>query len=115
MNTRQRIVLIIGAAVFVYALFTSPKISIVNGTYVFPPANRKDVARTVDIRAAMTRAIAVLGATVLISVALKDGGNSRIEPTPDGNPLLSDNQENKRKRVGKDLVDRIVEFLKAFF
>ncbi len=115
MNTRQRIVLIVGAAAFVYAMFTSPKISIVNGTYVVPPANRKDIARTVDIRAAMTRAIAVLGATVLVSVALKDREKSRIEPTPDRDPLAGDNQENKREPVGKDLVVKIIEFLREFF
>ena len=34
-----------GAAVFLYVLFTSPKISIVKGTYVMPPPDKKDIAK----------------------------------------------------------------------
>ncbi len=35
-NNKQRIVLIVGAVALLYFLFTSPKISIVKGTYVIP-------------------------------------------------------------------------------
>ena len=61
MNNKQRIVLVIGAAVFFYVIFTSPKISIVKGTYVIPSPDKKDIAKIVDVSTAMTRAVAVLG------------------------------------------------------
>jgi hypothetical protein len=115
LNSKQRIVLIMGAAAFMYVILTSPKISIVNGTYVIPPTNRKDIAKIMDVRTAMTRAFAVLGATLLVSFALKDKEKPRIQSTLDKNLLVGDWQESEREPVRKDVVAKIVRFLKEFF
>ena len=66
-NNKQRIVLIVGAIALLYFLFTSPKISIVKGTYVVPPPDKENIAKMIDIRTAMTRAVAILGGTLLIT------------------------------------------------
>jgi hypothetical protein len=77
-NKKQRTVLIIGAGVLLYVLFTSPKISIVKGTYVTPSPDKKGIAKiVVDVSTAITKAVAVLGATLLISIALKDKKGTR--------------------------------------
>ena len=115
MNNKQRIVLVIGAAAFLYVLFTSPKISIVKGTYVIPPPDKKEIAKIVDVSTAMTRAVAVLGATLLVSVALKDKKGTRIQSTMDRNPIVGGCQESEREPVRKDVVAKIVRFLKDFF
>lgn len=115
MNNKQRIALVIGAAAFLYVLFTSPKISIVKGTYVIPPPDKKEIAKIVDVSTAMTRAVAVLGATLLVSIALKDKKGTRIQSTMDRNPIVGDCQESERQPVKKDVVAKIVRFLKDFF
>ena len=88
LNNKQRIILVIGAAAFLYVIFTSPRISVVKGTYVTPPPDKKDIARIVDVSTAMTRAIAVLGATLLVSIALKDKKGARTQSTMDRNPIV---------------------------
>ncbi len=109
-------VLIMGAAAFLYVIFTSPKISIVKGTYVTPPSDKRDVARIVDVRTAMTRAVAVLGATLLVSAALKDKEKPRTPPTlTNRNPGVGDYQESQRKAFKKDVIPKIIKFLKDFF
>ena len=115
MNNKQRIVLGIGAAAFLYVLFTSPKVSIVKGTYVIPPPDKKEIAKIVDVSTAMTRAVAVLGATLLVSIALKDKKGTRIQSTMDRNPIVGGCQESEREPVRKDVVAKIVRFLKDFF
>jgi len=115
LNNKQRIVLGIGAAAFLYVLFTSPKISIVKGTYVIPPPDKKDIAKIVDVSTAMTRAVAVLGATLLVSIALKDKKGTRIQSTMDRNPIVGGCQESEREPVRKHVVAKIVRFLKDFF
>ena len=115
MNNKQRIVLGIGAAAFLYVIFTSPKISIVKGTYIIPPPDKKEIAKIVDVSTAMTRAVAVLGATLLVSVALKDKKGTRIQSTMDRNPIVGGCQESEREPVRKDVVAKIVRFLKDFF
>jgi hypothetical protein len=115
MNKKQRIVLMIGATVLLYFLFTSPKISIVKGTYVKPPSDKKDIAKMTDVRTAMTRAVAVLGATLLVSIALKDKKGSRTQST-DREPILDgDCQENEGQPVKRDIIAKIFRFLKDFF
>ena len=115
LNSKQRIILIIGAAAFVYVIFTSPKISIVKGTYVTPPSDKKDIAKIVDVCTAMTRAVAVLGATLLVSTALKDKEKPRI-PTPmNRNPAVGDCRESQPQPVKKDVIAKIIRFLKDFF
>jgi hypothetical protein len=114
-NKKQRIVLIIGAAVLLYVLFTSPKISIVKGTYVTPSPDKKDIAKIVDVSTAITKAVAVLGATLLISIALKDKKATRIQSTMDRNPIVGGCQESEREPVKKDVMAKIIRFLKDFF
>jgi hypothetical protein len=114
-NNKQRIVFIIGAAVFLYVLFTSPRISIVKGTYVIPPPDKKDIAKIVDVHTAMTRAVAILGATLLVSIALKDKKGTRIQSTMDRNPIVGGCQESERQPVKKDAIAKIIRFLKDFF
>ena len=115
MNSKQRIVLIIGAAAFLYVIFTSPKISIVRGTYVIPPPDKKDIAKMVDVGTAMTRAVAVLGATLLVSIALRDKKGTRIQSPMDRNPIVGGCQESERQPVKRDVVAKIIRFLKDFF
>jgi len=115
LNSKQRIVLIIGAAAFLSVIFTSPKISIIKGTYVKPPPDKKDIARMVDINTAMTRAVAVLGATLLLSIALKDKKKPRIQSTADRNPIVVGCQESEGEPIKRDVVDKIIRFLKDFF
>ena len=115
MNSKQRIILIIGAAALLYVIFTSPKISIVKGTYMTPPSDKKDIAKIVDVSTAMTRAIAVLGATLLVSTAFKDKGKPRIPSPTDRNPVVGDCQESQLHPVNKDVIAKIIRFLKDFF
>jgi hypothetical protein len=115
-NNKQRVVLIIGAVVFLYVLFTSPKISIVKGTYVIPSPDKKDIAKIVDVYTAMTRAVAILGATLLLSIALKDKKGTRTQSPVDREPCLAGHcQESERQFVKKDVIAKILRFLKEFF
>ncbi len=115
LNGKQRIILIIGAVAFLYVIFTSPKISVVKGTYVTPPSDKKDIAKIVDVSTAMTRAVAVLGATLLVSTALKDREKPRIPTPKDRNPVVGDGQENQLQPVKKDVMAKMIRFLKDFF
>jgi len=115
-NNKQRIVLIIGAIAFLYLLFTSPKISIVRGTYVIPSPDKKDVAKIVDISTATTRAVAVLGATVLVFIALKDRKRTQAQSPRGGEPILAGHGErNERRLIGENVIAKILRFLKDFF
>ncbi len=116
MNHKQRIVLITGAVVFLYLLFTSPRISIVRGTYVIPSPDKKDVARIVDINTAMTRAVAVLGATVLVFLALKSRKGTQRQFPREGEPnRVGDGKGDERQRTGENVIARVIRFLKEFF
>ena len=116
MNRKQRTVLITGAIVFLYVLITSPRISIVKGTYMIPPPDKKEVARIVDINTAMTRAAAVLGATVLVFVALKSRKGTQRQSPKDGEPdLIGHGKEDERQLTRENLFARIIRFLKDFF
>jgi len=115
-SCKQRIVLILGAIAFLYLLFTCPKISVVRGTYVTPPPDKKDVAKIVDVSTAMTRAVAVLGATMLVFIALKDRKTTPVqssglrEPGPGGH-----RQKNEGQLTGGNIIAKILRFLKDFF
>ena len=115
MNSKQRIVLITGAAAFLYVIFTSPKISIVKGTYVTPPTDKKDIAKIVDVSTAMARAVAVLGATLLVSTAFKDKDKPRLPTPTDRNPTVGDCQESQPQPVKRDVTAKMIRFLKDFF
>ena len=115
MNSKQRITLILGAAAFLYVMFTSPKISIVKGTYVTPPSDKKDIARIVDVSTAITRAVAVIGATLLVSTAFKDKHKPRIPSPTDRSPVIGDCEAGQPQSVKRDVVAKIIRFLKDFF
>lgn len=112
-NYKQRIVLIIGAVALLYLLFTAPKISIVKGTYVTPTPNKENVAKMIDIRTAMTRAVAILGGTLLIAMALKDKKRDRML-SPMDRKLVPD-ENCKPDSSKKDILAKIMIFLKNFF
>lgn len=109
MNNKQRIVLIMGAAALLYFLFTSPKISIVKGTYVTPSKDKEEIAKMIDVRTAMTRAVAVLGATILCSIAFKDKSPIKKEL------ISSENCQPGDRKLVKDRIAKIINFLKNFF
>ena len=116
MNNKQRIVLIIGAIAFLYLLFTSPKISIVRGTYVIPSPDKKEVAKIVDISTAMTRAVAVLGATLLVFIALKSRKETqRQSPRNEESHLIGHGKGNERQSTRENVFAKILRFLKDFF
>jgi hypothetical protein len=112
-NYKQRIVLIIGAAIFLYALLTSPKISIIKSTYIVPSPDKKEIAKIVDLNTAITRAIAILGATLLIFFALKDKKIAQTRSLNIQDPVQDrDCQEDERQR---NVITKILKFLKDFF
>ena len=113
MNKKQRIVLITGAACLIYFLFTSPKISIIKGTYVIPASDKENIAKMIDVGTAMTRAIAILGATLLITIALKDRKGNRMLSTMDSDPIPNENC--KAGDAKKHTLAEIINFLKNFF
>jgi len=115
LNNKQKIVLIIGAAALLYAILSSPKISIVKGTYITPPPDKKDVARIIDVSTAMMRAFAVLGATFLVSIALKDKKAARRQFTMDKNPILGDDEVSEKGSVKRSVIAKILGFVKDFF
>ena len=116
MNNKQRIVLIVGAIALLYFLFTSPKISIVKGTYVIPPPDKENIAKMIDIRTAMTRAVAILGGTLLLSVALKDKKKNRTLSAMDRELISNENcKADDRSLVKKNTMAKIINFLKNFF
>ena len=112
-NYKQRIILIIGAVALLYFLFTAPKISIVKGTYVTPTPNKENIAKMIDIRTAMTRAVAILGGTLLMAMALKDKKRDRML-SPMDSKLIS-NENCKPDDCKKNILAKIIIFLKNFF
>ncbi len=113
---KQRIVLIIGAIAFLYLLLTCPKISIVSGTYVIPPPDKKNVAKIVDVSTAMTRAVAVLGATMLVFIALKDRKPTQTQSSRMKEPDLGGHgEENEGQLTGENVIAKVLRFLKDFF
>lgn len=115
MNRKQRIILILGAAAFLYVILTAPKIAIVKGTYMTPPSDKKDIAKIVDVRTAVTRAVAVLGATLLLCTAFKDKNEPRISSLPHRNLTLADGQESQPQPAKKAFLAKMIRFLKDFF
>ena len=115
-NNKQRVVLILGAGALLYVLLTSPKISIVKGTYVKPPPDKENIAKMIDARTAITRAVAVLGVTLLVCAAFKGKRRTPTEPTTEGETISGDNcQESSQQYVKKDTLSKVIKFLKDFF
>jgi hypothetical protein len=72
MNIYQRIVLVLGAAVLVFVILTSPQVLIVQGTHAKPAADVSGQFQPmISVATASMRAVAVIGATILIFFALK--------------------------------------------
>lgn len=71
MNKRQRIVLIVGAILLLLVVFTTPKYFEVGSKRysVVPDIN---LYPQVDLEAGILRALGVIGATLLVTYALKD-------------------------------------------
>ena len=116
MNNGQRVVLITGAIFFLYFLFTSPQVSVVKGTYVTPSPDKKEVARIADINTAITRGVGVLGATVLVFIALKSRKGTGGPPAGDGRRgPFGHGEEDERQLTGGNLFGKVVRFLKDFF
>ena len=67
-----------------------------------------------DVTTAMTRAIAVLGATLLVSTALKDKHKPRIPSPTERNTVVGDFPDSHLQPVKKDVVAKIIRFLKDF-
>jgi len=115
-NKKQRIILIIGAVCLIYFLFTSPKISIVKGTYVIPAPDKENIAKMIDVRTAMTRAVTILGATLLVFFALKDKKGNQSPSVMIKEPLPGENdQGGGQKLIKRDTLTKIFNFLKNFF
>ena len=68
-----------------------------------------------DVSTAMTRAIAVLGATLLVSTAFKDKGKPRIPSPTERNNVVSDFPGSQLHPDKKDVIAKIIRFLKDFF
>ena len=104
-----------GAVAILYVIFTSPKVSIIKGTYVTPPSDKKDIAKMMDVSTAMMRAVAVLGASLLVCAAFKDKVKPRIPSPTERNPAVDNLQESQPQPVKKDVLPKIIRFLKDFF
>jgi hypothetical protein len=106
----------VGAVALLYFLFTSPKISIVKGTYVVPPPDKENIAKMIDIRTAMTRAVAILGGTLLVSIALKNKKKNRMLSAMDRELVSNENcKADDRSLVKKNTMAKMINFLKNFF
>jgi hypothetical protein len=83
---------------------------------VTPSPDKKDVARIVDINTAMTRAVAVLGATLLVFIALKSRKGTQRQFPRDGEPhRVGHGKGDERQLTGENVFAKILRFLKDFF
>jgi hypothetical protein len=114
-NNKQRVVLILGTGALLYVLLTSPKISIVKGTYVKPPPDKENIAKMIDVRTAITRVVAVLGVTLLVCAALKGERRTRTQSTPGREPIWGENCQDNQQSVKMDTIQKVIKFLKDFF
>ena len=74
MNLIQRIVLVLGAIALVMAIWTTPMLVILQGTYAKPSAAalvQLDLQPMIAPATAIMRAVGVIGATVLLFFAFK--------------------------------------------
>ena len=71
MNIFQRIVLVLGAIVLVAAIWTTPEIVIVQGTYAKPSMDLVQLEPMIAPPTAVMRSVGVIGATVLVFFALQ--------------------------------------------
>ena len=76
MNIFQRIVLVLGAIVLVYAILSTPESVILQGTYATPTPTLNELTQIelqpmITPETAVMRSLAVVGATVLLVFALQ--------------------------------------------
>jgi len=115
-NNKQRVVLILGAGALLYVLLTSPRISIVKGTYVKPPPDKENIAKMIDVRTAITRVVAVLGITLLVCAALKSERKTPTQLTTEEETISGENcQKSSQQGTKKDIIPKVIRFLKDFF
>ena len=79
MNAYQRIILVVGAIVFVIALLTAPQVSKARDGVIFRAKELSSLAPIMDINTAAVRGFAVLGATVMLWFAAKGINSKRDE------------------------------------
>ncbi len=117
MNILQRVVLVVGAIFFLIVLLTAPKISIVKGTYVVPPSEKKEIAKITDLNTAIVRGVAILGTTLLIFLALREkrGTPSQSVSNPELPFNHKDGKEGLRQFCRKRIILKIINFFKEFF
>lgn len=77
MNIYQRIVLILGAIALVIAIWTTPQLVIVQGTYAKPTGDLVQLQPIIAPSTALIRSVGVIGVTVLIFFGLKGIGERR--------------------------------------
>ena len=83
---------------------------------MIPASDKENIAKMIDTRTAMTRAVAILGATLLATLALKDNRKNRTLFGKEREVLSGENhQSSDQKPVKKDTFNRIFNFLKNFF
>jgi hypothetical protein len=115
-NNKQRVVLILGAGALLYVLLTSPKISIVKGTYVKPPPDKENIAKMIDVGTAMTRVVAVLGVTLLVCAALKGKRRTPTQCAKEEETISGEScQEGSLQCVKKATIAKVIKFVKDFF
>ena len=73
MNVPQRIVLIIGAVALIWAIWTTPRVVILQGSYFDARkwANETRFIKIMDFQTALTRSIGIVGGTLFVFFALK--------------------------------------------
>jgi hypothetical protein len=84
MNILQRIILILGAAVLVVAILTTPPVVILQGTHAKPSAAQFvqiELQPVISVATASMRSVGVIGATVLLFFALKGEIKKRPKKT----------------------------------
>jgi hypothetical protein len=84
MNIYQRIILVLGAAVLVIAILTTPTVVILQGTHAKPSAAQFvqiELQPMISVATASMRAVGVIGATILLFFALQGEIKKRPKKT----------------------------------
>ena len=84
MNIYQRIILVLGAAVLIAAILTTPLVVILQGTHAKPSAAQFvqiELQPMISVATASMRAVGVIGATILLFFALKGEIKKRPKKT----------------------------------
>ncbi len=77
MNIYQRIILILGAIALVIAIWTTPQLVVVQGTYAKPTEDLLQLQPIIALGTALIRSVCVIGVTVLLFFALKSTEGKR--------------------------------------